>query len=545
MDDRVDKCGELYILESRQPFSSSLIWRLQGRYFAERGVEAWRQGEVPHYVTSNPTIANAYAEIAFAFRRDRQRLACADESGPLTICELGAGSGRFAFHFLNRLGQLCEQEGMALESFRYVLTDVAESNLAFWRRHRRFQDFFARGVLDIAAFDVMRSDALELQASGGRIEGGGLPGPLMVLANYLFDSVPQDLFHLQDGSISRCLASLAVQDNPETLDAAALLATLQIHYDDEPLAGRAYEQAWLQGLLDEYRHSLRDTHLLFPAAGLRCLDRLAALSPHGLLVLSADKGMHRRAALDGRPPPGLVRHGSVSLPVNYHAFTRFCEQRGGLALIPTSHHHSICVTGLVLLAQPERYRETRNAYRRTVREFGPDDFYTITKQARQHLAQLSAADILAYLRLSHHDSHQFGRYLPRLRELAPDFDAATKEDVADAVDRVWDLYFPLGEELDLANGIAGLLYEMDDYPRALTFFRRSIEIYGRDTGTLFNMAACHHLLGQDAPAAALLRDVIERDPENREAAALLARLGTALPVDRNVQPDGTTTGSNT
>src|SRR3954463_3769802 len=111
-------------IESRRPFASSLIWQLQHRYFAERGVEAWRQGEVPHYVTSNLTIANAYAEIVLALRRDRERLFPGEQGKePLTIVELGAGSGRFAFHFLKRLAALCADAEVAPETFRYVLTD--------------------------------------------------------------------------------------------------------------------------------------------------------------------------------------------------------------------------------------------------------------------------------------------------------------------------------------------------------------------------------------------------------------------------------------
>jgi hypothetical protein len=126
--------GKRFIVETSRPFFRSRIWQLQDAYFAERGVEAWRQGEVPHYVTSNPTIANAYAEIVFAFRRDLARLAPAGErNDPLTICELGAGSGRFAFHFLRRLEHLCANSDVAPEAFRYVLTDVADTNLEFWR----------------------------------------------------------------------------------------------------------------------------------------------------------------------------------------------------------------------------------------------------------------------------------------------------------------------------------------------------------------------------------------------------------------------------
>jgi tetratricopeptide (TPR) repeat protein len=143
---------------------------------------------------------------------------------------------------------------------------------------------------------------------------------------------------------------------------------------------------------------------------------------------------------------------------------------------------------------------------------------------------MSAEDILAYLRLFRHDSHQFGRYLPRLMELAGELDVGTRADVVAAIDKVWELYFPLGEDLDLANRIAGLLYAMDDYGRALTFFERSIEIYGRDAGTLTNMAACHHMLGADARAAPLLRTVLAHDPGNRAAVALAARLGQQTPA---------------
>jgi len=524
MEPKTGDRPERWLIEHGRPFAQSSIWDLQHRYFAARGIEAWRQGEVPHYVTSNPTIANAYAEIVLAFRRDQDRLAPGGEHEPLTICELGAGSGRFAFYFLKRLGALCAEAGVAPQSFRYVLTDVAPANLDFWRLHPCFQPFFAAGLLELAHFDVMQPGALALQVSGETVAPATLPGPLVVIANYVFDGIPHDLLRFQGGQAQQCLVSLSLDADPATLDAAETLAKLDIDYGYADIDQVPDAEPWLRDLLAFYRRELRDTHLLFPAAGLRCLDRLAALSRRGLLVLSADKGEHRLAALEGNGPPGLSRHGSVSLPVNYHAFTQFCAQRGGRALVPESHHNSINVVGLLMLPDAERHDETRNAYRRHVQDFGPDSFFSITKHARQYIAQMSAEDILAYLRLSRHDSHQFGRYLPRLQELAAEFDEATREDVVAAIDKVWDTYFPLGEDLDLANRIAALLYAMDDFARALVFFERSIEIYGRDSGTLANMAACCHMLGQDGRAAALLRTVLRHDPGNKGAAELAARL---------------------
>ncbi len=109
-----------------------------------------------------------------------------------------------------------------------------------------------------------------------------------------------------------------------------------------------------------------------------------------------------------------------------------------------------------------------------MQEFSPEEFHTITKHARKAISEMSAEEILAYVRLSLYDSHQFARYLPRLTELAPALNARDRRNLSDTVDKVWDLYFPLGEERDLAHQIACLLYERDDYARALTFFERSM-----------------------------------------------------------------------
>jgi hypothetical protein len=404
-----------------------------------------------------------------------------------------------------------------------VLTDAADANLDFWRAHPRFRPYLERGVLDLARFDVMRPDGLALQVSGETLAAAAPQrGPLVVIGNYLFDSLPPDLFCFQEEQFYRCLVSLEFDAEPDGLDAGALLAGLQVHYDYEALSGPPYTEPWLQELLTEYRGGLQKTHLTFPAAGLRCLRTLADGSGHGLLVLSADKGEHRLERLDGRPPPDLVRHGSVSLSVNYHAFTRMCERGGGVALIPAHDHSSIDVIGLLMTRDAAEYAETRQAYRRHVQDFGPDAFYVVSRHAREHIPQMSVDEILAYLRLSHHDSHLLARYLPRLTELAAEFDASTRRDVTGALEKVWDGYFPLGEDVDLAAGIAALFYAMDDYPRARVFFQRSMDIYGADTGTLFNIGACLYGSGDKAAAAAVLRNVLDHDTGNEPARALLA-----------------------
>jgi tetratricopeptide (TPR) repeat protein len=522
--EQIDTLEEGYLLEECQVFSQSLLWELQRHYFMERGIEAWRKGEVPHYVAGNLMLANGYAEIVAGCLADQNRLAQSSE--PLYICELGAGSGRFAFHFLDRLTRLCRQANLSPTAFRYVLTDAAALNLDFWRAHPRFKAFFDSGLLEVALLDISQSDQLTLQLSGQTLSAGSLNRPLVVIANYVFDSIPQDLFYLDDQQCHQCLVSLLVDEDPETLTVSELLERVQCHYDYRALDHPPYQEPELTGLLDDYQHTLTDTHLLFPAAGLQCLQRLKSLSQQGLLLLSADKGDHNLSALHGRSVPEVIRHGSFSLNVNYHAFKTFCEQSGGIALFPDRHHDHINVNCLLMLSDAAAYVETQRAYQRHVQDFSPDDFYSVIRHARRHMEEMSLEEILAYMRFSYYDSHQFAKYLPRLIELAPELDLDERETLMDATERVWASYFPIGEELDLAYEIAGLLYEMDDFIGALTYFERSIEVYGPHTGTLYNMAACYQLVGQSERAESLLLQVLKHDPNNQEARDLLAAQGS-------------------
>lgn len=434
-----------YQLEEPRLFAQSSLWELQRRYFAERGAHAWIQGEVPHYVTSNPVVASNYAHIIVACWRDYLRLAphgLAEEE-PFYLCELGAGSGRFAFHLLQQLLYLCESMQLPAIPFRYVLTDNSPSLLEFWHQHPYFQPFLASGLLDFAHFDVEQSTSLHLQRSGKTLEVGSLRHPLIVIANYVFDSVPQDLYFLQEQSCSAGLISLSLEQDPQTLTAAALLEALQVDYTHQPLTSSPYQEPLLNELLAEYQRTLRATHLLFPATGLRCLQRLRALSTHGSLVLSADKGDHRLQVLENQAAPELVRHGSFSLLVNYHAFHAFCARSDGQALFPTHPHDHINVGCFLLLNRHEEYTATRCAYQQSIQMYGPDDFYTISVHARQRVLTMTCAEILSYIRLSCYDSHLFACYLPRLLSLAPTFDQEERQAVSEVARLVWQNYFPL------------------------------------------------------------------------------------------------------
>jgi hypothetical protein len=455
------------LVEDFRPFVESKLWSLQRQYFAARGQQAWSAGEVPDYITSNPVVAAAYAEVLVAFRRDRLRRDPAEEA--LWIVELGAGSGRFAHHLLQQLTALCEREGLDPAGFRYVLSDFCAANLEAWAQQPRFVPLFGSGQLERARFDVMDTSSLELEHGGGRIGRGDLGAPLVVIANYLLDSIPADLLCFRQGQVERGLVRLRQRQEGGDAPAAALLQTLELDYRSEPLAAAPFAERSLDGLLAEYQRQLAELEeawLLFPAPALRALERLAALSRQGLLLLSADKGHHRLEEVLLPQPPALVTHGSLSLSVNYHALCRWAEAGGGQALVPDPGRGGLHTVALLRLPEADDHRATAAAWRRHLAAFGPGDYLKLSQLAWTNAEQLSAEQLLAFLRLGQGDSHLFARLLPRLQQLAADLQPQERLGLLESVAQVGRMQFPLdGREAEAMEEGCRALRESEARPQ--------------------------------------------------------------------------------
>jgi hypothetical protein len=137
---------------------------MQRAFFARQGIGAWARGVVPSYITSNPFIARAYARVVLGYLRD---LATGlDTTQPVYIIELGAGSGRFAYHFLQSLISSLSQSALKDLSILYVMTDFAERTLDTWQRHPWLKVLAARGHLDFALYDAEQPGSLCLRQSG-------------------------------------------------------------------------------------------------------------------------------------------------------------------------------------------------------------------------------------------------------------------------------------------------------------------------------------------------------------------------------------------
>ncbi|MDJ1184709.1 SAM-dependent methyltransferase [Roseofilum casamattae] len=501
-------------LEFNRRLSQSLLWQLERNYFDRQGIRAWNTGAVPHYVTSNPTIAQAYAEVILAHLRDRFHDNSLDPNHPLYILELGAGCGRFAFHCLRYLESHLPDRGTTRPPVVYVMSDFTQSNLNYWQQHDRLHPFLDKGLLDFALVDATEIGTLQLAQSGQAITAETLTNPLVVIANYFFDSLPQDVFAIKNGQFHESLVTLTTQHPNPDLAQPDLIDRLIISFGDRKTSADYYDNPDFNVILADYQTHLNDTVFLFSPIALNCLHQLHEFAGGNLLLLSADKGYSRLQDWFNRPYPRLTRHGQgFSMMVNYHAIGQYTQHLGGTWLTSPYQHTGININGF-LFGKPSRsFPQTEQAYCDRIMTGGPDDFFSLKKAIEPHYKTLSLSQLLAYLRLSHWDVDIFSRCFPALMEKLEDAPETIYSEIFATVEQIWNNYFPIQEKRDLAFLLGAVLYTIGYFSDALEYFQRSQQLYGEYPATLYNIAMCHYGLHQFDLALDYLEKTLTLDPD--------------------------------
>lgn len=534
MDEPHEELEYNVLLEEKKRLSTSLIWQFQRAAYQGEGIENWRGGELPYYITSNPFIAAAYAKVVFAFFRDCHAAADQMETestefdldNPIYIIELGSGTGRFAYNFLLRLQRLLENSRLNRIPFTYVMTDFTAENIAYWQNHSHLKPMVEQGILDFATFDIENDEDLLLRHSQTRIEPDSNGNPVVILANYVLDSIPQDLFSIVNGELFDRLSTIRSSQEEPDLSDPELISRIQIEYENESVADVPYdEDPVFNQILDEYRERLANTDILFPNQALHGIERLRKLGQGRMLFLSADKGYSREEDLLYLAEPYVATHGSVfSMMVNYHAIGRYAELQDGSAFHPSQRHTSLNISAFTLGFDSDQMVETSSAYREAIDSTSPDDFFLMVTTLRDNEEFLKPETALALVRLSQFDSEVLLRNLPSFLEHMDQASDLFKEEVYWAICQVWDSYYPIGEEWDLAFYIGMLLYRMRYYRRALEFLDRSLEIYGENATTYHNMALCYYGLQKIDTSMEYVNKAMILDPNFDAAKGLRTKL---------------------
>lgn len=488
-------------IDAPKRFSKSLLWQLQLDYYNKVGVNAWRKRVVPHVITSNTFIADQYVQLVYAYLRDWE--AEIDKDYPVYLVELGAGAGRFSFHFLQQWLERTEEFGDLDITFKFVLTDFTESNLKFWNTHPLMKEMVHRGVADFALFDAINDTSIHLQHSGEVLNRETVVNPMIVVANYLFDSIPIDVFYVEDDTLYESLVSLETDLDANHDIISELLESLDLVFHNEPIDTNYYDVPTYNAILETYRQAFNKTYVRFPITGLDCCANLKSLCNERMMLLTADKAFTSLEAMDLSEPPKIAVQGSMSMMVNYEALAQFFEIEGGRWL--KTAFQPIDITMQVgLFGEPQNdHLNTRMTYQDTS-HYGPDDYHNVQVVLHKNYENMSLQQLLSVIRMGRWDATIFDDCFPHLLEKVQDTTDELRLDVRTTLRNVWKYYYFIGEDRDIPFMIGVILHNIGSFQEAIMLFNYSLQMHGMDPGTLYNMGMAYLYLGDTQQALDLI-----------------------------------------
>lgn len=343
-------------MQASSRLGASKIWQHQRDAYCKLGPASWSQKGVPFQISSNALLAKQYAEVALEQLRKE----------PTCFLELGGGSGRFAYLFLQEL--LPHAKKFGLGPVRYILTDLAEKNVLFWQSHPLFAPFLKSKVLETHIYNPLVSPPNFLNCRP------------FVIANYFFDSIEQDLFRVERGQLFE--GRITLNENNEAKYSYHPIETLD-YYPDLPE---------LNEVLDDYRKQLSQATFLIPIGAIRTLCHLAP----GLL-LTGDKGFSSQHELAASSNAELVRHETISFPVNFHAIGEYVRKAKGCVLSPQSPHPLFSVHGFSF--EENLAPRIQRAFCKQFNGFGAQDLFDgrYPHMTRRSLLRRSNYDPLFFL----------------------------------------------------------------------------------------------------------------------------------------------------
>jgi len=170
----------------------------------------------------------------------------------------------------------------------------------------------------------------------------------------------------------------------------------------------------------------------------------------------------------------------------------------------------------LLSKSTHNFAETKMTYKDIIEGVGPDDFYLIKKAVIPASESFDTKQLLAFIRYTVWDSKTFLDCYNIFLERIDTEENFPIEELVEVVNKVWENYFPIGEQDDLAYYIGALLSALGYYDDALHFFKVSYEFYGASAEIYYKIALCYFNMRQLDKATEYTEKSLALDPVFKE-----------------------------
>lgn len=502
-------------LEQSEKFSKSKIWQFQEEYFDSKGIQAWVYG-VPYYVTSNALIAYCYAQMTLRYIQDGLMSNLIDANEPIYMIEMGTGSGKFSFLFLKTLKEFFENYKLTHLKFTYVMSDFTKNNMHYWEKHTAFQPFIETGMLDFAIYRIGEDHPIHLEKQGITLGKGTVKNPIIAVGNYIFDTVPHDVFKVEDGKLYEGLISIETQADNVSNGQVQSLEKLQTSFDFKEIQTPYYNHPAMDNILDAYKQNLTKGTFLIPTGAFAAIDLLRSISNDKLFVICSDKGYTCEQALEGLATPHIAFHGSFSMMVNFDAIGKYVENLGGEIKL-ASNNEGMKTNVLMMGSHFDSMPESNWAYSQFAEHFCTKEFLLVKNEMIQNPDDLNLQQILALLKMSYWDPDIFMSIANSLSNQVGQASRFYLLELREGMQAIYNNYYFMPNYKNILFELGRLYHVIGDFDDAILRYRESEKCFGEDPSVYFNIGLCRYYQGDKQQALSYFEQTLGMDANHQSA----------------------------
>lgn len=467
-------------IDDYKPFRASKLWELQRNYFKTKGVTAW-QGEVPFYISSNAFIAQRYAKLVLAYIKDILNIHPEFYNETFYIAELGSGIGQFSFYFLKAFFKLQDPDNPL--KVCYIMTDMVEKNKLFWEQNAYFQSLLKQGYLQFKLWNIENLDNEFI------LSRASLKTPFMVIANYIFDCIQQDVFQISQNNLYEMQLNIKSPHKNFDPSKAESLKTLKFEYQKLPTT-EPYSDAILNKVINQYYPLLEDdVFFTVPLGAIHFLNYLEKWTDNNYMMISGDKGIaHAKQWARVSQEHLFSYEGCYAFMFNFDILARYIQAKGGDSLL-TQRMNSFKIC---LYSSNKAFSElnrTAQIFEHYFEQFGADEFCYLNEMAQSTCDYFSLKGLMSHLRLSYWDMHVYQSLYDRLIELVAPLKIDLESDLVVDIKQVEDHVYYHPGMVNIYNQL-GNFYKMIQQPQ------KAIELYQKALNTWGETPEPHHNLGR-------------------------------------------------
>ncbi|OJV94324.1 MAG: hypothetical protein BGO43_08715 [Gammaproteobacteria bacterium 39-13] len=508
--------------------SNSVLWQRMHEYYAQLGTEVWEDEVVPQQITNNTYLANNYAKLIIAQIQDYiSAHGEPQDDSPFYILEIGAGHGRLSFYLLENLREAFDVFNWPKKWLKFIMTDISLKSIETWQVHHALKPFIDEGWLDIAVYNASQDTEIKLEISGQKIKANSINKPLFVICNYIFDTLAHDAFQVMKHRLHEVELIIKNHDQLEKGDLKDYFKDAQYEFVKHAINTNYYnEYPILNKILKAYETECENTTFLMPLGAIQCIENLKKLAQGPVMFLVSDKGVTDKELFEEDAEPDISFHGSVSMMVNFDALKRYTELCGGKCLLMGDKGADFQVANFIFQAD-YKIPNTTYAFVNSLSCFSPQDLFDICYIDDEPVKNLKSLEaVVNILNLAEWDPSIFYDYHEQIIEKLEDDDitVGVQHSILNGLERAWRYFFKLEKSQDLPFAIGSTLYHMDFNERAIEFYNHSLDFFGKDRDTYFNLTLAYQALGDYVKAQEMIDESLKIAPKDAEIAELLREM---------------------